>query len=177
MSIGQGVLVKDMGTQNMHVVQATSGQQKRTRLVQCPDAIIGSGCTFAPRHIQKPIGKVRFFTPFYSPVKHVRTRHVSNQQRILPRMKEKFAILLSTFGPSSTFSLLSCEICAKHSVGTRPFGLPIDSHTLLVRLGQVKTIKIYLLLRVPECATFLFYSFSITQLSSCGYSGSKRAGV
>ena len=90
----------------------------------------------------------------------MRARHVSNQQRILPRMNEKFAILLSTFGPSSTFSLLSYEICAKHSVGTRPFGLPIDSHTLLVRLGQVKTIKIYLLLRVPECATFLFYSFS-----------------
>ena len=94
-------------------------------------------------------------------IKHVRALHVSNQQRILPRMKEKFAILLSTFGPSSTFSLLSCEICAKHSVGTRPFGLPIDSHTLLVRLGQVKTIKIYLLLRVPECAAFLFYSFSM----------------
>ena len=58
MIIGQGVIVKDMGTRHMRVVGATIGWERRHGLAQCPDAIIGSGRTIAPRNIQKPFGQV-----------------------------------------------------------------------------------------------------------------------
>ena len=94
-------------------------------------------------------------------IKHARARHVSNQQRLSPRMNEKpnkqsyyvrwdllvlLAFLLVKFAQSTAMEQdrFDPRLIRPHSWS-----------------GQVRLKRQKLLLRVPECAAFLFYSFSV----------------
>ena len=95
-------------------------------------------------------------------IKHARARHVSNQQRLrLPRMNEKPNT--QSYYVRWDLLVLLAFFLVKFAQSTAMEQDRFDARLIRPHSwsGQVRLKRQKSLLRVPECAAFLFYSFSV----------------